>query len=145
MSGPHPPSPALGRSAAGRGLLIVLTAAAAAGCSDAAGPDLGRVPIEPPALYRTYWSTVEACSSLTGTFEAVRWFVVHEFGDGAGILGQWNERREVTVRSDVWLDSEVVRHEILHDLLGGDRNHVRREWALCGLDRSVPEGPPPSS
>jgi hypothetical protein len=137
------PTPVTGRARPGTPFTrtaLLLTALAFSGCSDAAGPDLGRVPIEPPTLYRTWWSTVEECSSLEGSFEQVRWFAVHEFGDGPGILGQWNARREITVRSDVWLDAPVVRHEILHDLLRGDRNHERPEWALCGLERGVPEG-----
>ncbi|MBT8335217.1 MAG: hypothetical protein KJO11_01345 [Gemmatimonadetes bacterium] len=133
------------RLAAATRAAVLLTAPAWFGCSDATGPDLGRVPIEPPALYRSYWTAVEACSGLTGVFEEIRWFVVHEFGDGSGILGQWNERREITVRSDVWLDGDVVRHEILHDLLRGDRDHDRREWVFCGLDRGVPEGTASSS
>ena len=38
----------------------------------------------------------------------------------------------------------ALRHEMLHDLLRGDRDHERPEWALCGLERGVPEGAPPS-
>ena len=119
------------------GLAIALGAAA---CGDATAPDPGRVVIEPPARYQQYWHEVESCSGIQGSFTQVRWFLVHEFAAGEGILGQWNGRREITIRSDVWLEREVVAHEILHDLLAGDRDHVRPEWDACGLDTGLPEG-----
>lgn len=109
-------------------------------CGDEIAPDLGRVEIEPPSIYRSLWDGVEDCSGLVGDFGRVRWFVVYEFGAGATIFGQWNERREITLRSDVWLDDAVVRHEILHDLLGGDGEHVRDEWDTCDIDTGLPEG-----
>ena len=107
-------------------------------CSDEVGPDVGRVEIEPPSLYQTLWDGVEDCSGLVGDFDRVRWFVVYEFGSSSSLFGQWNERREISLRSDVWLDSDVVRHEILHDLLSGDGAHARDEWDTCDIDPGVP-------
>ena len=77
---------------------------------------------------------------MGGDYGGVRWYVAYGFADGPGILGQWNTRREITVRSDVWLDREVVRHEVLHDLLRGDRLHERGEWATCGIETGTDTG-----
>lgn len=109
-------------------------------CDAGVAPDVGRVQIDPPSLYRTLWDGVESCSGLIGPFARVRWFIVYEFGSSSTIFGQWNQRREITLRSDVWLDSDVIRHEILHDLLNGDGGHTRDEWDACDIDPGVPEG-----
>ena len=109
-------------------------------CGDTVAPGVGRVEIEPPALFRSLYEGVEACSGLVGNFDRVRWFVVWEFGASASLFGQWNQRREISLRSDVWLDSDVVRHEVLHDLLTGDGGHTRDEWDACDIDPGVPEG-----
>lgn len=119
---------------------LALLTAATASCSDATAVTQGRVEIEPPAAYRTWWSEVEECSGLGGDFAGVRWFATFAFVDGEGILGQWNEHREITVRSDVWLDREVIRHEVLHDLLRGDRRHRRSEWTTCGIETGLDTG-----
>lgn len=110
------------------------------GCGDDIAPDVGRIEIEPPAFYETLWDGVQSCSGIAAPYSRVRWFVVYEFGAGATIFGQWNARREISLRSDVWLDSQVIRHEILHDLLSGDANHTRDEWDQCDIDVGVPEG-----
>lgn len=126
------------RSALLAPVLVFLGGATA--CSDAVAVDRGKVQIDPPAVYRVWWSDVEDCSEIQGDFGGVRWFAVYGFAAGNGILGQWNERREITVRSDVWLDPEVVRHEVLHDLLRGDPLHRRTEWTVCGIDTGVDTG-----
>lgn len=109
------------------------------GCAEPVAPDLGRVEIEPPTFFRTLYEGVESCAGAPGDFDRVRWFVVYEFGASPTIFGQWNQRREISLRSDVWLDSDVVRHEILHDLLNGDGAHARDEWEACEIAPGVPE------
>ncbi len=122
------------------GRLVVGAALSIAGCGDDVAPDRGRVEIEPPALYESLWQGVEQCSGITAPFDRVRWFVVWEFGASPTIFGQWNARREISLRSDVWLDSQVIRHEILHDLLGGDGAHTNGAWDECDIDVGIPEG-----
>lgn len=95
------------------------------------------MPITPPAAYGTWWREVEACSQHSGSAAGVRWFVAWTLPGGTSILGQWNSRREITVRSDLWLDRDVVAHEILHDLLRGDPEHRDPAWAACDLPVGV--------
>ena len=46
------------------------------GCEDPSAPELpdGAVPLEPLAPYRTWWNLVQACSNLTGSYAAIRWY-----------------------------------------------------------------------
>jgi hypothetical protein len=66
--------------------------------------------------------------------------VAYEFPQAPTVLGQWNSRREITLRSDVWLDRDVVAHEILHDLLRGDLNHTNPVWQTCDIPVGVDGG-----
>jgi hypothetical protein len=88
---------------------------------------------EPPPLYRSLWAEVEACSGLTAPFEAVDWYLTPSFPEDRGILGQWNDRGEIVLRWDTRFSRVVVKHEILHELLGGDRAHRSPAWRACDL------------
>jgi hypothetical protein len=78
-------------------------------------------PIDPPAGFVTWWQKTEDCSGRTGDFQRVRWFVVP--GDmfecpGGECVGHWQDPHHIYI-SEAWIDNElVVRHEMLHDLLG---------------------------
>ena len=61
----------------------------------------GDVPLEPPAVYREWWAKTQACSGLTGDFDRIRWSDHHIF-----LASEWS------------MDEMVVRHEMLHDLIG---------------------------
>ena len=78
-------------------------------------------PMTPPAVYREWWAKTEACSGLTGNFDRVHWSVVagHSFSCGSGqCAGHWQSDHDIYIAQD-WTTSEmVVRHEMLHDLLG---------------------------
>jgi hypothetical protein len=102
-------------------------------CGDPTGVPGGAIRIEPPGVYRDYWQHVEECSGLVAPFEAVRWYVVFEVKAGSDIIGQRTGDHEIILRSDLWLEEDVVSHEILHELIGGDGGHRRPEWRVCGL------------
>jgi hypothetical protein len=89
--------------------------------------------IQPPAAYQQFWGEVELCSGLEGSFERVDWFLTEYFPDGSDILGQWNSRHEITIRYAWRFQPYVVKHEILHELLGGDSLHQEEAWTLCSL------------
>jgi len=89
-----------------------------AGCNFA--PD-GDQPMAAPSEYRAWFAATEACSGRTGDFDRIVWHLV----DGEGFecpsgrcVGRWNDNHHIYIAS-AYLNSElVVRHEMLHDLLG---------------------------
>lgn len=92
-----------------------------AGC-DPVGPDFpsGAARVDPPARYRAWWRTVEACAGRRASFDGVRWYhasqpianryAAYWFADGNRIVltGQPLEAQA----------GFVVRHEMLHAILG---------------------------
>jgi hypothetical protein len=81
----------------------------------------GDEPMNPPPVYREWWAKSEACSGLRGDFDRVRWSEVegHSFSCASGrCVGHWQGGHRIWVASD-WATNElVVRHEMLHDLIG---------------------------
>ncbi len=81
----------------------------------------GDVPMEPPAVYREWWAKTEACSGRTGNFDRLRWSVVEgrSFPCSSGeCAGHWRSDHHIYLAGDWVMDEMVVRHEMLHDLLG---------------------------
>jgi hypothetical protein len=81
----------------------------------------GDVPLDPPPIYREWWAKTEACSGRTGNFERVRWSVIEgrSFPCSSGeCAGHWRTDHHIFLASDWVTDEMVVRHEMLHDLLG---------------------------
>jgi hypothetical protein len=108
---------------------IVVTA-----CADQAAP-AGPVtrPFDPPAIYRTLWAEVEECSGRTGDPDRVRWLQTDSFPGRPLRLAQWDAGHVITLRADMDVALPIVAHEILHDLLGGDREHADPAWLECAL------------
>ena len=83
----------------------------------------GAVPLNPPAIYETWWHEVEQCSGRTGDFAAVSWYYVPglgAFGAGSdqGLAGLWQpQHNSITVAQFAIEDSSVVTHEELHAIL----------------------------
>jgi hypothetical protein len=78
-------------------------------------------PLTPPAVYREWWAKTEACSGLSGDFDRVRWSVVagHSFACSSGkCAGHWEPGHDIYIAQDWTANEMVVRHEMLHDLLG---------------------------
>jgi hypothetical protein len=101
-----------------RMVFLLFTLAWIGGCGfDPAGEQ----PMIAPDIYRTWWDKTEACSGLTGDFDRVEWLVVpgHGFACSSGqCAGHWETDHRIFIASD-WEQNElVVRHEMLHDLLG---------------------------
>ncbi len=101
-----------------RFIFLLGTLALLGGCGfDVAGEQ----PMAAPDVYRLWWDKTEACSGLSGDFDRVEWLVVpgHGFTCSSGqCAGHWESDHRIFIAQD-WAQNEmVVRHEMLHDLLG---------------------------
>jgi hypothetical protein len=106
-----------------RRLFIVL--AALTGCGQPAGgtgPGLDRIPFRPPDSYLAMWETAQACSRVRMHIGFVSWEVVpgvwtFATADSVGAVA-YTDQSVITIAGG-WLDHPlVVRHEMLHALLG---------------------------
>ncbi len=81
----------------------------------------GATAFDPPPTYRVWWEKTEQCSGTQASFQRIRWYVVA--GDGFGCpggrcAGRWEDDHTIYL-AETWRDHEmVVRHEMLHDLIG---------------------------
>lgn len=79
--------------------------------------------VDPPAAYALWWKVTEACSGISGDFAAVRWYVVPNvatIADGSDqSLGMWYAAgNRIVLAGRRAMDGRVVRHEMLHALVG---------------------------
>jgi hypothetical protein len=98
--------------------LLIASALFLAACGFDPGDDS---PMSPPAVYREWWAKTAACSGLTGDFDRVQWSVVpgQGFKCASGTCaGHWEPDHHIYVAQDWTMNEMVVRHEMLHDLLG---------------------------
>jgi hypothetical protein len=91
-------------------------------------PD-GAIPFAPPAEYATWFERTEGCAAISGRFTAIQWLVVpgvETFNTDQGLkVGMWARRgdHQVIIIAGNYRDHEmVVRHEMLHSLIG-ERGH----------------------
>ena len=110
--------------------LAVLSSAATLflGCStlgpEATLPD-GAIAFEPPAAYSVWWEETEACADIESDMGRVLWIVVpnvRTFPTESGEkVGYWSRTRfgtQIILAGEYRDHALVVRHEILHELLG---------------------------
>ena len=91
-------------------------------------------PIAPLEDYDSWWSATEECSGETGDMGRVRWYTAAGITyNGAFARGVWLPPHEIVVIRGYEENPEIVRHEMLHDLLGGDSDHTKSAWTGCGL------------
>jgi len=109
----------------GTGFLLLLVGACAGfSPSDSPLPALA-VRVDAPDQYRSWFESTAACSGLDGEFQAIEWYVVpgaDQFVvDGAPRVGMWQRvggRSQIVVAGNYTGHEMVVRHEMLHHLLG---------------------------
>ncbi len=93
-------------------------------------------PLVPPSTYRQWWTATEACSGLSGDFARVRFEVVPggDFECPSGrCVGRWEPPATVYL-SERWVGNEmVVRHEMLHVLIGRSGHPDPPFQRGCGL------------
>jgi hypothetical protein len=143
--------------------LTCLYAGMIAACESATGPHFpaGATPWVPPARYALWWRMTEACSELTGDLGSIQWYVVPNSTtievDGKKLHGYWFGSSDRIVLADAHrLDGELVRHEMLHALLGDGGKH-RRDYFVnrcngivacdgaCDSETGGRQPPPPTA
>src|SRR5690349_20325461 len=101
-------------------VLIVAAGMVSMGCNSFVAPE-GEEAFAPPPVYREWWAKTQACSGRKADFSRIRWALVpgRSFSCGSGqCVGHWQSSGEIWIASD-WKDNEmVVRHEMLHALIG---------------------------
>ena len=88
--------------------------------ADAVAPEVRRQ-FDPPAEYRTWFESTESCSGLGGDFSRLRFFQVpgDEFACPSGMcVARWTDEHHIYVAEAFVHNEMVIRHEMLHDLIG---------------------------
>jgi len=100
----------------------------------------GAQAIEAPAIFQTWWARTEACSGLTGNYAGIQWYVVPGANtfqtDSGDKVGFWIKSRVGTriILAGDYRDYElVVRHEMLHELLGREGHPPEYFQTRCHL------------
>ena len=85
---------------------------------------------EPPASYRQWFSEVVACADrqdldTAGRFAAIQWWTAERirYTDSTNperprLYATWTYPHRIIVRRDQTGNEEVVKHELVHDILG---------------------------
>lgn len=82
------------------------------------------VPFAPHGQYAFWWQLTESCSGLTGSFARVHWYEIrgvdtYNVAGADGAAGTWwREGDRIVLAGNVLDDGRVVRHEMLHALIG---------------------------
>jgi len=108
----------------------------------------GEHAMTPPAEYREWFAKTQACSGLTGNFDRIKWYIVdgQDFDCPSGkCVGRWNDDHTIFVARAYSENEMVVRHEILHDLIGHPDppfgNPCPLTWETWHGDDSTVAGP----
>ena len=102
-------------------------------------PD-GAVPMTPAPTYAEWFTRTEACAGLSGDFEEIEWYVVPdvstfetEMGDKVGLWEQTGGVNRITIAGAYTEHEMVVRHEMLHELLGREGHPQEYFVTRCHL------------
>ena len=126
-------------SALWAGLFAISCACASAlSCRSIAEPGFpsDAIPMRPPRPYAFWWQLTESCSARTAAFDNVRWYVVPNAAaidvQGQRYGGYWfSKNNSIAMAGKKVLDAQLVRHEMLHALVGA--LHARDDFLIaCG-------------
>jgi len=97
----------------------------AAACTDLTYPlPAGAIPWTPPARFALWWRMTESCSGKQGDLRSIRWYIVPDAVsidlDGHQVQGATLGHDRIVLADSLRLDGPLVRHEMLHALLGVD-------------------------
>ncbi len=110
--------------------VISLLTVATISCDGITEPDFpaGAVLIDPPRVYTMWWRLTEACSGVTGDLASVRWYDVPNASEivvaGSPEQGYWwADGDRIVIAGKDLLAGQLVRHEMLHALIGAGHPH----------------------
>jgi hypothetical protein len=93
-----------------------------------------------PAHYLEWFHRTEACAGLSGSFEAIEWYVVPgvtafstEDGEKVGLWSRQGTTHRIVIAGDYRDHEMVVRHEMLHSIIGRSGHPAEYFGARCGL------------
>jgi hypothetical protein len=82
----------------------------------------GAIEWTPPARFALWWQMTESCSGKQGELGAIRWYIVPNATsmdvDGKSVQGETIGTDRIVLVESYSLDGPLVRHEMLHALLG---------------------------
>jgi hypothetical protein len=126
-------------------IALIAIVLACAGCRDFVAvtvpPELpaGAQPITPPADYGQWWSAVEQCAGRIANMSRIQFFSLpgrtsFMYQDGQYDGYWWNGVHWILLAGDKVQNGMIVRHEMLHDLLGrGDHPAVYFQERCAGI------------
>ena len=84
--------------------------------------------MQPPRVYAMWWQLTQECSGVTGDFASVRWYEVPNASqisvDGSDVQGYWwADKNRIVIAGREVLGGQLVRHEMLHALVGAGHSH----------------------
>lgn len=110
--------------------LLTLSLLVLVGCGSPTAPFVptGSQQYEAPEVYAAWWAEVEADLGADGDMAGVRWYEVaggmfYHPSHGKVIGGMWSQDRSIYIAEGLTRNRGLVKHEMLHDLLGGDMEH----------------------
>jgi hypothetical protein len=103
-------------------LLVVTGPLIACGVITEPMPD-GTRHLSAPSVYQVWWSMTESCSRRSVAFSSIDWYVVPGVAqfvhNGIRMSGYWSQAgRRIVIAERAMLDGGLVRHEMLHAVLG---------------------------
>jgi hypothetical protein len=124
----------LGAYTASLGIAVVLA------CKSPTSPlPAGAVSFAAPPEYELWWRMTETCAGRQGKFEQVSWYIMPGVPTvttpaGEGAQGYWDERaKRIVLAGFSQHEGWLVRHEMLHALLGAVPGHPHDDFLLrCG-------------
>lgn len=102
-------------------------------CQEIVGPPAG-TPFVSPAIYTQWRAEVESCAKIW-SLDQISWFKSPNGSLGKQIMGEWYPPHNIFITEFVYNDNleEVIKHEMMHDLLQGDQDHTSSLWVTCNL------------
>jgi hypothetical protein len=115
-------------------LVLALAALATGACKGYSLSVTNKEPFQPLPIYAEWWAATESCSGLTGDLSRIEWFTASTIqGDAVVARGVWTPPHQVILVRGYEESELTVKHEMLHDLLDGDSDHVSPLWTSCEL------------